>query len=124
MTRLYPRFAALALAAAFAVTGATLASTGAPAYASDLVVSGAPTARVDYDDLNLRTEAGLKRLDTRIRSAAERLCVGRGVETLQVRLEGLACRDAAVAAAAPQVRRVVAGFGTASTSPIALSLGR
>ena len=111
MNRLYPRFAALAFAASLAVTGGTLAATGAPAAAADLVVTGstAPTARVSFDDLNLRSEAGLKRLDARIRAAADRLCIGTGTETLQARLEGLACRDAAIASAAPQIQRAAAG---------------
>jgi UrcA family protein len=122
MTRLYPRFAALALAASFAVTGATLASTGAPAYAADLVVSGAPTARVAYDDLNLRSPAGVKRLEHRVRAAAEHLCVVRGEGALRARLDALACRDSAVAAAAPQVRRAIDRAGAGAS--LALASGR
>jgi UrcA family protein len=126
MTRLYPRLAALALAASLAVTGATLASTGAPAYGADLVVSGAPTARIAYDDLNLRSEAGVRRLETRVRAAAERVCDvdAPATSTLRDRLDSRACRDAAIAAAAPQVRRAVAGFGTGAPVAIALTLGR
>jgi UrcA family protein len=120
MTRLYPRFAALALVASFAVTGATLASTGAPAYAADLVVSAPPSARVAYDDLNLRNPAGVKRLERRVRAAAEHLCIVRGEGALRARLDALACRDAATAAAEPQVRRAVARAGGAST----LAFGR
>jgi UrcA family protein len=120
MTRLYPRFAALALVASFAVTGATLASTGAPASAAGRVVGGAPAARIAYDDLNLRSPAGVKRLEHRVRAAAEHLCVVRGEGALRARLDALACRDAAIAAAAPQVRRAVARAGAASS----LAFGR
>jgi UrcA family protein len=107
MNRLYPRFAALAFAASLAVTGGTLAATGAPAFAAELVVTGnpAPSTRVALGDLNLRSGAGLKRLEARVRTAAERLCIGTGTETLRARLDGLACRDAAISAAAPQIAR-------------------
>lgn len=125
MIRLYPRFAALALAASFAVTGATLASTGAPAFAADLVVSGAPTARIVYADLNLAGDSGRKALDRRVRSAAERLCGTPGTQTLKARLDTLDCRDEAIAAAEPQVRRAVERFGAyAAATPIALTVGR
>ena len=115
MNRLYPRFAALALAASLAVTGGTLTATGAPAVAAELVVTGnpAPSARVSHADLNLRSEAGLKRLEARVRAAAAKLCIGTGTETLQSRLEGLACRDSVIAAAAPQIARA-AGVETPS----------
>jgi UrcA family protein len=110
MNRLYPRFAILAFAASLAVTGGTLTATGAPAAAAELVVTGksVSAAQVAYDDLDLKNAAGLKRLDARVRAAAERLCIGAGTQTLQDRLEGLACRDAAIAAAAPQIRRAAA----------------
>ncbi|HEY0413706.1 MAG TPA: UrcA family protein [Allosphingosinicella sp.] len=131
MTRLYrsfhPQLAALAIAAALAVTGATLAATGAPAHAAGLVVTGnpAPTARIAYDDLDLRSPAGLARLQARIHAAADKLCVGAGVETLKDRLDGLACRDEAIASAAPQVRRAAGAVASAaSNAPIVLALGR
>ncbi|MBV8685360.1 MAG: UrcA family protein [Alphaproteobacteria bacterium] len=122
MIRLYPRFAALALAAAFAVSGATLAATGAPAAAAEMVVTAQPTARVAYEDLDLRSPAGAARLDARVRAAAEKLCFGTGTVTLQARLEGFACRDAAIASAAPQVRRLLSG-ATQGAAP-AIGLGR
>jgi UrcA family protein len=100
------KFAALAAAMALAVTGATIAAT-TPAFGRDLVVSGAPTARVAYADLDLRSQAGVDRLEGRVRAAADRLCVGIGIETLAARLDGLTCRNAAIEAAAPQVRRAI-----------------
>jgi len=124
MARLYPRFAALALAAAFAVSGATLAATGAPAQAADLSAARAPTAHVRYADLNLRSAEGLRRLQARVRTAAERLCPGSRATALGERREGLVCRDAAIAGAAPQVRRAVAEYGAGAPTAIAFTLGR
>jgi UrcA family protein len=102
------KFAALAAAMAIAVTGATVAATS-PAFGAELVVTGnaVPTARVSYADLDLRRAAGITRLDQRVAAAAEQLCVGTGVETLKARIDGLQCRDATIAAAAPQVRHAI-----------------
>jgi UrcA family protein len=106
------KFAALAAIMAAAVTGATIVAA-TPAFGAELVVSGAaPTARVSYADLDLASAAGVARLERRIAAAADRLCVGIGVEQLAARLDGLACRDAAIAAAAPQVRRAVEKYAT------------
>lgn len=125
MARIYPRFAALALAAAFAVSGGTLAAFAAPA-AADIVVTGspAPTAKVAYDDLDLGSAAGLNRLNARIRAAADRLCSDPGVKGLEAQLQAAACRDATIAAAAPQVARAIAQSGFASAAPIVLASGR
>ena len=126
MIRIHTRFAALALATAFAVSGGTLAAIGAPAAAAEIVVTGtpAPAARVHYDDLNLRSAAGTKRLEARIRAAATRLCFDPGVTTLEAKLDAAACRDATIARAAPQVRRAAAGFGLALATPILVAPGR
>jgi len=124
MTRFHPRLAALALAAAFAVSGAALAATGAPAQAADLAAAPPPTAHVRYADLNLRSEEGLRRLQARVRTAAERLCPGSRATALGERREGLVCRDAAIAGAAPQVRRAIADFGSAAPTAIAFTSGR
>ncbi|MEA3004298.1 MAG: hypothetical protein QOH81_3086 [Sphingomonadales bacterium] len=106
------KFAALATVMALAVTGATIAAT-TPAFGHDLVVTGAPTARVTYADLDLRSQAGVARLESRVRGAADRLCVGIGIETLAARLDGLTCRDATIAAAAPQIRRAIENHAAA-----------
>ena len=104
MTRIYPRFAALAVAASLAVVTGTLAATATPAFAAG---NGTRTAaaRVAYDDLNLQSAGGLRRLDARIRAAAERLCVPNGATTLRERLAAQACLDDAIAAATPQILR-------------------
>jgi UrcA family protein len=106
MNKLDLKFAALATVMALAVTGATIAAT-TPAFGHELVVTGAPTARVTYADLDLRSQAGVARLESRVRAAADRLCVGIGIETLAARLDSLTCRDATIAATAPQVRRAI-----------------
>lgn len=111
------KFAALATAMALAVTGATVAAT-TPAFGAEMVVKGsnAPTARVSYADLDLRHQAGVARLERRVAAAADRLCIGVGIETLAARVDGFKCRDAAITAAAPQVRRAVERAQTAQAS--------
>lgn len=106
------KFAMLALAAAAAVTGATLAAT--PALAAP-AAEAAPTARIPFADLNLANAAGVARLNDRVRRTAEALCLSDGEEVLQRRLEAMACRDRTIAAAAPQVRRAVERFAAART---------
>lgn len=127
MTRTDFKFAALAAAMALAVTGATIAAT-TPAFGADLVVNGsaAATARVGYADLDLRSPAGITRLERRVAAAADRLCVGIGIETLADRLDGSRCREATIAAAEPQVRHAVERVGMAQASSgraITLTLG-
>jgi UrcA family protein len=126
MISIHPRSALLALAAAVAVSGGTLVAMGAPASAAEIVVAGnpVPTARVAYDDLNLASAAGVKRLEARIRVAADQLCFDPGLITPRARLEGTACRDAVIAAAAPQVSRATQGSGSAAGQTITLALGR
>ena len=108
------KFAALAAVMAAAVTGATLVAAS-PALGADLVVK-APSARVSYADLDLGSRAGVQKLERRIDAAAERLCVGIGIETLADRLDGAKCRDATIAAAAPQVRHAVEKYATAQAA--------
>jgi UrcA family protein len=110
------KFAALAVVMAAAVTGATLVAAS-PAFGAELVVNGAaPTARVSYADLDLASQAGVAKLERRVSAAADRLCVGIGIETLTARLAGQTCRDAAIASAAPQIQRAVAKYATAQAA--------
>lgn len=108
------KFAALAAVMAVAVTGATLVAA-TPAFGADLVVN-APTARVSYADLDLSSRAGVTKLVRRVTTAAERLCVGIGIETLASRLDGLTCRRATIDAAAPQVRRAIEKYAVAQAA--------
>ncbi|HEX5181786.1 MAG TPA: UrcA family protein [Allosphingosinicella sp.] len=125
MTRTDFKFAALAAAMALAVTGATIVATS-PVSAAELVVNGnAPTARVSYADLDLGSPAGVAKLERRVAAAADRLCIGIGEEVLAARLDGFRCRNAAIAAAEPQVRRAVERTAQASAGrAITLTLGR
>jgi UrcA family protein len=126
MTRTDFKFAALAAVMALAVTGATFAAA-TPAFGADLVVNGTiPTARVHYADLDLRSPAGVAKFEQRVAAAADRLCIGTGVETLAARLDGMQCRDATIAAAIPQVRGAIERASTAQASAsraITLTLG-
>ena len=108
------KFAALAAVMAVAMTGATLVAT-APAFGADLVVN-APTARVTYADLDLASQAGVTTLEHRVSTAADRLCIGVGIETLAARLDELKCRQDAIAAAAPQVRHAIEKYATAQAA--------
>ena len=113
MNKLNLKFATLGALAAIAVTGGTLAATAAPLHAAELVVTAKPAqARVPYADLNLRSEAGVARLDARIRAAADRLCTGVGIEKLADRFAEARCRTATIAAAAPQVKQAIETFGS------------
>ncbi|MDB5691522.1 MAG: hypothetical protein JWO81_585 [Alphaproteobacteria bacterium] len=117
MKMLELKFAALATVMALAATGATIAAV-TPAFGAEVVVNGAsaPSARVAYGDLNLRSKAGVARLESRVRTAADRLCHGIGIETLAARLDALTCRQATIAAAAPDVRRAIERSGTAQAA--------
>jgi len=112
MNMLNLKFAALGSLAALAVTTGTLAATAAPLHAAELVVTGKPVqARIAYDDLNLRSEAGVAKLAARIRAGADRLCAGVGTESLAARVAEAKCRSETIAAAAPQVKRAIETFG-------------
>jgi len=119
------KFAALAALAAFASTGGGIAALTGPAFAAEVQAPATVVATVRYDDLNLRTAAGVERLNARIRSAAERLCIEPGVKGIDASLAGLECRDALIAAAAPRVRSVVEGRGSEyAANAVTLARGR
>ena len=104
------KFAGLALAAALATSAATLLATGAPAVAATPILVEAtqdPTARVVHNDLNLRTAAGVRRLQARVRRAAEQLCLDPHAKSLQVIADGKACVRVAIEQVAPQVEKAI-----------------
>jgi UrcA family protein len=104
------KFAGLAFAAALATSAATLVATGAPAAAATPIVVEAtqvPTARVAHEDLNLRTAAGVRRLQARVRRAAEQLCIEPNSKSLQVVADGKACVRVAIEQASPQVDQAI-----------------
>jgi|GEM_PF-2378637 len=119
------KFAALAALAAFASTGGGIAALTGPAFAAEVQAPATVVATVRYDDLNLRTAAGVERLNARIRAAAERLCIEPGVKGIDASLAGIECRDALIAAAAPRVRSVVEGRGSEyAANAVTLARGR
>src|SRR4051812_23044548 len=63
------KFAGLAIAAALTVAGGSVAAVTSPAHAAEVRAPAAVVATVRYDDLNLRTGAGVDRLNARIRAA-------------------------------------------------------
>ena len=111
MNTLNLKFAALGALAAIAVTTGTLAATAAPLRAAELVVTArTPQARIAYDDLNLASQAGLARLEARVRAATERLCSVQGVSDLHTQAAARECRSEATAQAAAQVGRAIELF--------------
>lgn len=83
---------------AFVLAGLALA-TGVPATAA--AAEDLPAAKVYFSDLNLRTDAGVKTLDDRLRRAITRLCGGapRGGHLENVRSRR--CRDMTLADVTP-----------------------
>ena len=104
------KFAALALAAALATSAATLVATGAAAAATPIVVEGtpAPSARIGHSDLNLLSASGVRKLNARVRNAAERLCVEQYTRSLREIAEGKACLRVSLQRVQPQIERAVA----------------
>lgn len=119
------KFAGLAIATALTVAGGSVAAVTTPAHAAEVRAPAVLVATVRYDDLNLRTAAGVERLNGRVRAAAERLCIEPGVKGLDAGLAGIECRDALIAAAAPRVRAAVAGRGSDyAANAVTLARGR
>jgi UrcA family protein len=117
------KFAALAAVAALLATGGGIAALTSPAFAAEVEAPAAVTT-VRYEDINLRTAAGVEHLNARIRDAAERLCIEAGVKkSLDAGLAGLECRDTAIASAAQQVRRATGG-GSYVARTFTLARGR
>jgi UrcA family protein len=110
MNALNIKIAGLAFAAALATTSATLLATGAPAAAATPIVVEAAlahSARVAHADLNLRSPAGVQRLDARVRNAAEKLCTDPNVRSLEVFIAGKNCVRVSVERAQPQIARAI-----------------
>lgn len=103
------KLAGLAFAAALATSAATLVATGAAVAATPIVVEATqvPTARIAHDDLNLRSAAGVRKLQARVRRAARQLCLEPNAKSLQVIADGKACVRVAVEQAAPQIEQAI-----------------
>lgn len=70
------------------------------------------SAVVHYGDLNLANAEGIDTLHGRVRRAATRLCVEPGLQPLEWRAAGMACRDGAIAGAQDQIALAIAGYRT------------
>ena len=102
--------AGLALAVTAVIVPATAQAADDP-----VVVEGnldRPYIIVSYADLNLAEEAGVNRLNRRVRTAATRLCIEPGLQTVRQEMDDQSCRLKAIADAKEQITLAVASFGT------------
>lgn len=70
--------------------------------------SSAPTARVSYDDINLASAQGVRKLQNRVRSAASDLCLEPTKEDLKVSSARTKCYRTATADGFAQIDRLAA----------------
>jgi UrcA family protein len=72
------------------------------------IIADAPQIeRVGYSDLDLTTDAGVHRLQDRVRFAASKLCIESGVQSLPAKIAGKECFNAAYADGLDQITNVV-----------------
>jgi len=115
--------ATLAIAIASLGLPATLQAAEKP-----LLVEGqsdVPTVHVSYADLNLASQAGVDRLEARVRRAATRLCIDPGYQPLGLAMAGMRCKAEAIEGASGQIEVAVARFqsaGYAARSRIAVAV--
>jgi UrcA family protein len=89
---------------------AILASAGGAAAAQPVVDNTAPVTAVSYADLDIGSPAGLHALQMRIQSAASRLCVQDGRESLEQFLAERRCLSAAMSSAQVGIDHAVAQY--------------
>jgi UrcA family protein len=70
-----------------------------------------PTKLVSYADLNLSRASDLATLQTRVRRAANSLCLPNGKVDLLTISDGMTCRNAAIADANRQIEIAIANAG-------------
>ncbi|MEO0418270.1 MAG: UrcA family protein [Pseudomonadota bacterium] len=107
----------------FIVTLASLAAAiAAPAAATQTAPNATDFAvGVDHSDLDLSTDAGVSRLDERVRTKIRKLCRNGGRDSDSIRLERQ-CRESALASAQPEVNVAVAkAQANARTARLALN---
>lgn len=83
----------------------SLTITAAPAAAAPVADHGSSEVRID--DLDLDTPRDRQRLETRIKSAARKLC-GTGMRGMAERAREIECVSGAIAATQPQAERAIA----------------
>lgn len=91
-------YAALAFAAGAAAVSAE----------AKVTVTGVPTTRVSYSDLDLANSAGHGALTVRVRRAATDLCAPVHVSTLSSFVQNRRCFKGALKMAQPQIERAIA----------------
>lgn len=89
------------------ILSALIASTSAAAQPVEVIADAPRIERVAFADLDLTSDAGVRRLEARIHSAANRLCIEDGVQPLSVKLDGKACFNAAYADGLTQAGKVI-----------------
>lgn len=87
-----------------------LSLTIAAAPAAAAPVAGHDSSEVRIDDLNLNAPRDQQRLETRIKSAARKLC-STGMRGTAERARQIECMSGAIAAAQPQADRAIARAG-------------
>ena len=102
---------ALILIAAGLGTGVASAQPPVTVYGSS-----APTASVSYDDINLASARGVKKLQNRVRATASDLCLESGKEDLKVSAARITCYRTAMSDGMEQVDRLVADRLAGKTS--------
>lgn len=90
-------------AAAALLLTAALAPVAASAETGDMITF---RSTVEHSDLDLTTDAGVARLDDRVRSRIRKMCEfgGRDLTSLKMERE---CRDRALASTAPAIRMAI-----------------
>jgi UrcA family protein len=78
-------------------------SPNAPAHNSGIYLEGPSTAHVRYSDLDVHSPDGRSRLTTRIRSAAQMICVDGSTDPLFINPGRVECYRVAVASGLSQM---------------------
>jgi UrcA family protein len=91
---------------ALLIIAAAVMSSGVAARPPALVAQSPATERVSFADLDLTSNAGVRRLQSRVEAAAHRLCDEEGVQPLSVQLESKSCFNTARTNGLKQVARV------------------
>ena len=87
------------------IVSAILASSAASAQPVTVIGEITRTERVGYADLDLTSDAGIHKLQDRVRFAASKLCIENGVQSLPAKVAGKQCFNTAVADGLAQVDR-------------------
>ena len=97
-----------AISASFGLFSLGAAMAAASGVAPITISIGVPTTQVSYADLDLATADGVRALETRVRDAAEGLCVRGGMEPFWHMQAERDCMRAAIAEASDEVDEAVA----------------